>query len=65
MNPVITIVFSDIHHKEIGVVYYDGETLKPSNAGIADMIDTRMSPAEWVEKFSAWSNGYMWAEKID
>lgn len=69
MNPVITIVFSDIHHKEIGAVYYDGETLRPSNEAAASMVDfdikNGMSPEQWVEKFSAWSNGYMWAEKID
>ena len=69
MNPVITIVFSDIHHKEIGAVYYDGETLKPSNEKMAGVLDSDlkngMTPAQWVEKFSSWSNGYVWSEKID
>jgi len=69
MKPVITIVFSDIHHKETGVVHYDGESLHPSNEGVASMVDfymdKGMTPAEWVDKFSSWSNGYLWAEKID
>ena len=67
MKP-ITIVFSDIRSKEIGTVSFDGETLTPSNAATASFVnndmENGMSAEDFVEKYSNWSNGHLYSEKL-
>jgi hypothetical protein len=63
---ITTIVFSDIEFKTLGTVEYDGTTLTPKGQAAISMVkhyeSQGMTPAQFVEKFSSWSNGYLFAE---
>lgn len=68
MEPLTTIVFSDINHKEYCVVHYDGTTLtSPTDMGVnmfQPYLDKGMTAEAWVERFSGWTNGYVFSEKL-
>ena len=61
------IIFTDIRHEELGMVTFDGEKLTANNELAQSMIDSypNMEPSAWFEKFSSWSSGYLWSERID
>jgi len=68
METITTIVFSDINHKEFCAVYYDGKTLRGSNDMGVGMyepyLEQGMTVEAWVERFSAWTNGYVFSEVV-
>lgn len=61
------IIFTDIRHREVGMVTFDGGTLTANNEVAQAMIDSypNMAPEDWFEKFSNWSSGYLFSERLD